>query len=221
MPSKSSDIRDTVCNTEYSVTWKVVMTDSPELKELEQQTYEAKHTDGVIDMFVGLSAVVIGAAWMVVPGILSGVTALVAICISPVLARRRRFVEERTGYVRFAEPRRLWERRIYTTVAVLFGGFMLLARPLGALQDEDIDWLLRPDTAVVWFVATVLLVLGLLTGLNRLYGYAVVLTVAGTAAVMMGGRLGWPLVVSGVVALLAGSVLMRRFISHHPRLDAS
>ena len=77
------------------------MAESPELKELEQQTYEAGHADGVIDMFAGLSAVAIGVAWLVVPGILSGVTALIAICISPVLARRRRFVQARTGYVKF------------------------------------------------------------------------------------------------------------------------
>ena len=197
------------------------MTDAAELKELEEQNYQAGHADGVVDTFVGLSAVVIGTAWLAIPDYLSVVTAVVAISISPVLAARRRFVERLTGYVKYTAPRRLWERRIYTTVAVLFAGFMLLARPLGALQDEDVDWLLRPDTAVVWLAAAVLLVIGVLTKLTRPYAYAVVLTVAGAAAVMIEGRLGWPLIVSGVVIAAVGSLLMKRFISHHPRTGPS
>lgn len=192
------------------------MANSSELKDLEQKTYRATHSDGVIDVFVGVSMVLIGAAWIVFPNVLSGVTAGVAVCISPMLAWRRRFLEARTGYVKFAESRRRWERRIYTTAAVLFGGFMVLARPLGALQPGEVDWRVNPDSLVVWLVATVLLVLAMLTKVSRLYGYALVLVVAGAAPVVTGDSFGWPLFISGVVIAAVGSMLLRRFVSQHP-----
>ena len=197
------------------------MTTPVELKELEQKTYRAAHSDGVIDLFVGASMVVIGVAWMVIPDVLSGVTAGVAVAISPMLARRRRFVEARAGYVVFTEPRRVWERRIYTTAAALFAGLMLLARPLGALQTDDVDWMIGPDSLVVWLLGAVVLVLGGLAGLNRLYGYAFVLAASGAAAVVIETRLGLPLVVSGAVIGAVGSVLVRRFIDRHPRIEDS
>ena len=195
------------------------MTNPPELKELEQRKYKATHTDGVIDAFVGLSMVIIGVAWIVIPGVLSVVTAGVAISISPMLAWRRRFIEDRTGYVMFTEPRRLWERRIYTTAAVLFGGFMLLARPLGSLQPEEIDWVVGPDSLVVWLVAAFALVLGGVTKLTRLFVYVLVLAAAGLVPVIITAEsFGWPLVMSGAVIGAVGSVLIRRFVTLHPRI---
>jgi len=196
-----------------------VVTNPPELKELEQRTYKATHSDGVIDVFVGLSMVVVGVTWIVIPNVLSGVTAGVAIAISPMLAWRRRFIEARTGYVMFTEPRRLWERRIYTTVAVLFGGFMLLARPLGSLKPEDIDWIMGPDSLVVWLVAAVLLLLGTLTKLTRLLVYSLVLISAGAVPfIITTEAFGWPLLISGAVIVAVGSALIRQFVTRHPRI---
>ncbi len=196
-----------------------VVTNPPELKELEQRNYKATHSDGVIDVFVGMSMVVIGVTWIVIPNVLSVVTAGVAISISPMLAWRRRFIEDRTGYVMFTEPRRLWERRIYTTAAVLFGGFMLLARPLGSLQPEDIDWMVGPDSLVVWLVAAVLLLLGVQTKLTRLLVYSLVLTAAGTIPFVISTEsFGWPLLISGAVIVAVGSALIRGFVIRHPRI---
>ena len=196
-----------------------MVTNPPELKELEQRNYKATHSDGVIDVFVGISMVVIGVTWIVIPSLLSGATAGVAIAISPMLAWRRRFMEDRTGYVMFAEPRRVWERRIYTAAAVLFGGFMLLARPLGSLQPEDIDWMIGPDSLVVWLVATVLLLLGVQTKLTRLSVYSLVLIAAGAIPFMVSTEsFGWPLLISGAVIVAVGSALIRRFVIRHPRI---
>lgn len=196
------------------------MRNSSELKDLEQKKYEATLSDGVLDVFVGVSLILIGAAWIVTPYWMSGAVALVAVLISPMLKRRRRFIEARTGYVMFTEPRRLWERRIYTTAAVLFGGFMILARPLGALQPGEMDWRVSPDSLVVWLLAAIAVVLAVLTKLNRLYGYALVLAVAGAAPAISDDSFGWPLVISGVVIAAVGSALLRRFVIQHPRIQA-
>ena len=195
------------------------MTNPPELKELEQRTWGATYYDGVIDIFVGVSMAWIGAVWLAFPGLMSGAVALVALSISPVLRKRKRFVEARTGYVKFTEPRRRWERRIYTTAAFLFAGFMLIARPLGSLQSEDIDWPLGPDSLIAWLLALIAVVLGVIIGAKRMFAYATTLIVTGAIAVMVDTLFGWPLVVSGVVITSVGWEMTRRFIKRHPRRE--
>jgi hypothetical protein len=193
----------------------------PELKELEQRAYSATHSDGVLDIFIGLSLAWIGAAWIAFPDYLSGAVALVAVSISPVMKRRRAFVEARTGYVKFVEARRLRERRTYLAAAFLFAGFMLMARPLGSLQSGDINWPVGPDSLVTWLLALIAVVLGVIVGGNRLFAYAATLTATGVIAVMVDTRFGWPLLVSGVVILVVGWVLRRQFANRHPRLETS
>ncbi len=196
------------------------MTNPPELKELEQKKYEAAYSDGVIDIFVGISLAWIGAMWLLFPDYLSGAVALVALLISPVMQRRRRFVEARTGYVRFTEPRRRRERRIYTTAGFLFAGFMLMARPLGSLQTGDIDWPVGPDSVITWLLALIAVVLGLIVGGKRMFAYATALIATGAIAVMVDTQFGWPLLISGVVIALTGYVMTRHFIKRHLRIEA-
>jgi len=196
------------------------MTNPPELKELEQRTYGATYSDGVIDIFVGVSLAWIGAMWLTFPDYLSGAVALVAVSISPVIGRRKRFVEARTGYVKFTEPRRRRERRIYTTAGFLFAGFMLMARPLGSLQSGDIDWPVGPDSLITWLLALIAVVLGVIVGGKRMFAYATALIATGAIAVMIDSPFGWPLLVSGVVIVLTGCVMTRRFVKRHPRIEA-
>jgi len=195
------------------------MTDAPELKGLEQRAYGATYSDGILDMFVGLSLALIGAVWIVFPDYLSGATALVAVSISPMVTRRRRFVEARVGYVRFTEPRRRRERRIYTAAGFLFGAFMLIARPLGSLQPEDIDWAVGPDSLVAWLLALIAVALSFFVEGKRLLAYAAILTISGAAAVETATRFGWPLLVSGAFILAVGLAMLRQFINRYPRTD--
>jgi uncharacterized membrane protein len=144
---------------------------------------------------------------------------LVAVSISPMARRRRRFVEARTGYVKFTEQRRRKERRVYTTAGLLFAAFMLLARPLGSLQHEAINWVVGPDALIAWLLALVVVALGVIVEAKRTIVYAAVLVVTGAIAVMADSRFGWPLLVSGVVIFLTGSVMTRRFVNRHPRTE--
>ncbi|MFC2177480.1 hypothetical protein ACFLRH_03595 [Actinomycetota bacterium] len=196
------------------------MTNPPELKELEQRAYGATYSDGVIDLLVGVSMAWIGAMWLAFPDYLSGAVALVALSISPVLGRRKRFAEARTGYVRFTEPRRRRERRIYTTAGFLFAAFMLMARPLGSLQPADIDWPVGPDSLITWLLALIAMVVGVIVGVKRMFAYAAALSTTGTMAVMVDTRFGWPLLVSGAVIALTGWAMTRRFVKSHPRIGA-
>ncbi len=197
------------------------MAEPQELRELERETYGATYSDGVIDTFVGLSMAWLGAMWLLLPDYLSGAAALVAVLISPMIKRRARFVEARTGYVKFTEQRRRRERGIYTTAGLLFAAFMLLARPLGSLQPDDIDWAVGPDTLIAWLLALVVVVIGLIVGAKRTVAYATVLVATGAVALMADTPFGWPLVVSGVVIFLTGVAMTKQFLSRYPRVEAS
>lgn len=192
------------------------MNNTPELRALEQERYGATYTDGVIDAFVGIAMAWLGAIWLLLPDYLPGAAALVAVSISPVMRRRNRFVEDRIGYVKFTEHRRRKERTLYTTAGILFAVFMLLARPLGSLQSDDIDWVVGPDALIAWLLALVAVVLGVVIGAKRTFVYAAVLIVGGAITVLVDTRFGWPLLVSGAVILLTGWWMMQQFMSRYP-----
>ncbi len=197
------------------------MTNPPELKELEQRTYGATYSDGVIDIFVGVSLAWIGAMWLTFPDYLSAAVALVAVSISPVMGRRRTFVEARTGYVKFTEPRRRRERRTYTTAGFLFAGFLLMARPLGSLKTGDIDWPVGPDSLITLLLALIAVVLGVIVGGKRMFAYATALIATGAIAAMIDPPFGWPFLISGAVIALTGWAMTRRFVKRHLRIEAS
>ncbi len=197
------------------------MTNPPELRELERESYGESYSDGVIDIFVGISTAWLGAMWLTWPGYLPGAAALVAVSISPMMARRKRFVEARTGYVKFTEQRRRRERAVYTTAGFLFAGLMLVARPLGSLQSDDLDWAVGPDSLIAWLLALVAVAIGIIVVAKRTFAYAAVLIATGAIAAMVEAQLGWPLLVSGVVIFLTGLVMTRRFLDRHPRTETS
>ncbi len=196
------------------------MINPPELRELEQERYGAAYSDGVTDLFVGVSMAWLGAMWLLLPDYLPGAAALVGLSISPMMRRRKRFVEARTGYVKFTERRRRRERWIYTTAGILFALVMLLARPLGSLQSDDIDWVVGPDTLIAWLLALVAVVLGVIVGGKRAFVYAAVLIATGAIAVMADTRFGWPMLVSGVVIFVTGWTMMRWFVNRYPGTEA-
>jgi hypothetical protein len=197
------------------------MTDTPDLKKLEQQAYGATYSDGVIDIFAGLSLAWIGTAWIWLPGFAGLAGVLPAVFVSTLLVARKRFVEARAGYVKFAEPRRRWERRNY--LATLIGGATLLSLGVGVFLavtsgNGDINWSVGPGL-LAWLLALIAMVLGFLVAAPRMFGYAAVLAVAGVFAAMADAGPGWPLLVSGLVVLSVGSVMLKRFVGRYPRVE--
>ena len=107
------------------------MTGERSLDALEREAYRASYDDGIIDLFVGLSLIWVGASWIWLhpASALSGV--LPAILAAPMLAARKRWLEARLGYVRWRPARRRWERRnllvmVVAGIAVLLIGGLTL-----------------------------------------------------------------------------------------------
>ena len=190
------------------------------LQSMEQSAYRRTYSDGIIDLFVGVSFLFIGAVWIWLPdyGALAGI--LPAVLVTAAITGRKQFVVRRLGYVRWSEPRRDKERR--NLIMLLGGGvFMLLVGVLaflvveGSLVDKTMLDLLAPGL-LAWLLAFLALGLAVLLEAWRFVFYGSALAAGGLATALLGANPGWPLLGSGVVIAITGLVMLVLFMKSHP-----
>ena len=190
------------------------------LQSMEQSAYRRTYSDGIIDLFVGVSFLFIGAVWIWLPdyGALAGI--LPAVLVTAAITGRKQFVVRRLGYVRWSEPRRDKERR--NLIMLLGGGvFMLLVGVLaflvveGSLVDKTMLDFLAPGL-LAWLLAFLALGLAVLLEAWRFVFYGSALAAGGLATALLGANPGWPLLGSGVVIAITGLVMLVLFMKSHP-----
>jgi len=178
----------------------------------------------VVDVFVGLSLIWIGACWLWLEAIAPFAPILVA-ALSPTLVPiRRRLTESRAGYVRWAEPRRTWERRQLTSLAALGVGALVAVGALIAyrmLADGAIDAGGFAAAIPAMLVAIPVVVVAVVTGLRRLWLYAFVIVATALATVAANENPGWPLVVGGLAMLVTGVAFFVEFWRSTPTGDGA
>jgi len=190
------------------------------LQSMEQSAYRRAYSDGIIDLFVGISFLWIGAAWIWLPDYSGLAGILPAVFVTVAIAGRKQFVERRLGYVRWSEPRRDRERR---NLIVLLGGgvFLLLMSVLvllvveDSLVDETMLDLLAPGL-LAWLLALLALGLAVLLEAWRFVFYGSALAAGGLATALLDANPGWPLLGSGVVIAITGLVMLVLFVKSHP-----
>ena len=185
---------------------------------LEREAYRSSYSDGIIDLFGGLSLLWIGAAWLWLPGLAGLAGILPAVLVVPVLSARARYVESRSGYVRWRTPRRRWERR--SLVVLLVGGllaFGLTVLVLAASGGSDTrGWSDIGPGLIAWLMALLSVILAAMLRTWRLASYALVLLLTGAVAVALDTNPGWPLLASGVVVTVSGGLMSKQYASEHP-----
>ena len=201
------------------------MTTQPDLGSLEDRAYRRTYTDGIIDLFVGLSLLWIGAVWIWLPDYAGLAGVLPAIFVAPVLAWRKQVVEPRTGYVKWAAPRRQWERR--NLIALVGVGVLLFLAGVGAFvafneapTDTDVVTAVMPGL-LAWLLALVTVGLGFLIQAWRMFAYAAVLAASGVVAALAEANPGWPLFIAGAVVATTGVVMLAVFLRSHPVAEVS
>ena len=199
------------------------MTGNHDLQNLEQQTYRDSYSNGIIDIYIGISLLWIGVAWIWLPDIAGLAGALPAIFIAPMLVARKRFSEKRIGYVKWTEPRRQWEHRNLVGALVLGTAFLLLG--VGAYifvsdsaADPDVLGNLAPGL-IAWLLALVAIGLAFLMPARRMLAYAMVLIAAGIWTAQENASPGWPLLAAGTVVTVTGIAMLIRFIRSNPVVD--
>lgn len=201
------------------------MTDYQDLGTLEKSAYRGSYSDGIVDIYVGLSLLWIGLAWIWLSDLAGLAGILPAVFIVPMLAFRKRMVETRVGYVKWAEPRRRWERR--NLVAVLAAGVLLLVLGLGAYvavtqssAETDVVSTLIPGLPA-WLLALLAIGLGFLMQTWRMFAYAAVLAVGGLVTAWADASPGWPMLAAGIVITATGAVMLVRFLHDYPMIEAT
>ena len=197
------------------------MSDHVDLPLMEREAYRAWWSDGIVDIYAGLSLLWIGAMWIWINDLSAVAGVLPAILVTPVLAARRRFVEARLGHVEWRPQRRRWERR--NMLLALAAGFGLLALGVGTflLVDTGGSALSYAPGILAWLLAALAVGLAFVLDAKRMLFYAAVLATSGAAVVALQAKPGWPMLACGTVATVVGLVMLRRFIERYPVVKPS
>lgn len=200
------------------------MENSSPLQDLEHRAYQRAYSDGLIDLFVGISLAWIGVAWIWLPDLAALAGIFPAVFAPVVIATRKSFVEDRAGYVRWSEPRRNREQRTLR-LALLFGVVIFLcgvvayfafeSSPTGGVTDFVAPALLA------WILAFVAIQLAYVLDAWRFLVYAVVLAVAGLVTAIESANPGAPLLAVGTVMTIAGTMMLVRFVISNPKEPAA
>ena len=191
-----------------------------DVDRLETDAYRARYDDGLIDLYVGLSLAFIGACWLWIESLAGLAGVFPAVFMAPFLMWRKSFIEGRTGYVKFGDERRRWERRnlvLLVAVGVIFFmmgiGAYLAFEADGAARDV-LDWIAPGLIALL--LAVVLAGAGVLTSTWRMLVYASCLVVTGVLAAVIDANPGLPLLVTGIVIAVWGTTMVIRFVRANP-----
>lgn len=200
------------------------MSPALDMGKVESKAYRSRFDDGLVDLFIGLSALWIGACWVWFDDLAGLAGLLPAILVAPFISFRTRFIDHRAGYVRFSEQRRSWERR--NLILLLLGGLATFALGIGAFVAFNEGGTLSEFISTIapgliaFLLAIAVLLIAVAAMLPRGFVYAGVLFVGGVWAVVQKTNPGVPLLIAGVVIFVWGSVLLVRFMSLHPSTDA-
>jgi hypothetical protein len=190
------------------------------LKSLESDAYRRAYSDGIIDLFVGISLLWIGLAWIWLPDFAGLAGVLPAVFVPVAMATRKRVVEGRVGYVKWSAPRRNKERR--NLIGLLGAGVLLFLAGIaaflvvdGSLVSEDVLESVMPGL-LAWLLA--ILALGLAYAMEawRFVAYAIALGIAGVVTAMQQANPGWPMLASGVLITITGLIMMIGFLRANP-----
>jgi hypothetical protein len=187
-----------------------------DLHGVERDAYRAYWSDGIVDIYLGLSLLFIGAMWTWVNDLSGLAGVLPAIFVAPVLAARKRFVEARLGHVEWRPARRGWERR--TRTLLLLAGLALFVLGFGAylVAAGGLTGLRIAPGILAWLLAGLALGLAVVLDARRFVVYAAVLAASGLVVVALEAAPGWPMLACGAVATVVGLVMLRRFVELHP-----
>lgn len=197
---------------------------SSDLEALEHRAYRSSYSDGIIDIFVGVSLLVIGAIWVWAEdyGAFAGI--LPAVLAASLLPLRKRVVEPRGGYVRWGERRRRSERRnlwgaATAGVAVFLLGIAAYFVADGSGGSRDVLADFGPGL-LAFILALLAFIIGMVLEHGRFFGYAAVLVAGGVFAVIADSNPGWPMLGAGVVASFVGLVMLMRYLRDNPVADS-
>jgi hypothetical protein len=201
-----------------------IVTEEPNLKEIERKAYMSYHQDGLLDIFAGLYILAFGLGiyatiiWdysfgLIMPG------ALIAIIIPIWIAAKRKITIPRIGYVNFGIRGSNKLTAIFIGMIVLGVGtlftFTLVSSQGGSMQLRDL--IFENGMLIVGLGTLVVCALfGYSTGLKRLYAYGLSATIALVIGHFMGVFFAYILFAVSIMVMVTGVAVLINFVKKYP-----
>ncbi len=193
---------------------------------LENRLYARRFEDGLLDLFVAIGLIVIGASWMLDAPVYGAIAPAVLV---PVWKQtRERMIEPRLQAVKF-NPEREARTRGSMLAWLIFGAAVLLteiaiflyaSRAEGSIIDRLSDVIVALPAALI----AIGLLGGLIIGARRFIGYALgALIIAAGGVLLNANQPGLLILGIGLMVCLSSAWLLTRFFRTNPspeRADA-
>jgi len=202
-----------------------MVTNQPDLKEIERRAYMSYHQDGLLDIFAGMFILGFGLGmfmdiiWDSFPIGLSMPAILVAVVLPMWIAAKRRITMPRIGYVNFGT-------RGANKITALFLGLMVaglgvfFAFTFATYQGGSRQWLdliFQNGMLIVGFGSLAVCILfGYSMGLKRLYAYGLVALIALLVGHFVGIFFAYILMALGTTVMVTGIALLIGFVRKYP-----
>lgn len=202
-----------------------MVTNEPNLKEIERRAYMSYHQDGLLDIFAGMYILAFGLGIVmdiildfgfgviIMPG------GLVAVALSIWIAAKRKITIPRIGFVKFRTGATTKLTAIFIGLIVLgLGTFSVFT--LANVQSESRMWLdliFQNGMLIVGFGSlAVCLLFGYSMGLKRLYVYGVLSMMALVIGHVMDIFFAYILTALGITVMVVGVALLIGFVKKYP-----
>lgn len=192
------------------------------LDERQRRVYMSYHEDGLLDLLVGLALLLAGIYALVDLGMPLG-AAWVVLWLPIWLSAKKSITARRVPDVEVSGEQYdgLWRAAGFSIAAIVllvFAGLTVLwGRNAGFISKQFVTALAEHLTLVLGLFATLLLgVAAWLSGLDRLYAYALVTALASVGAFLLGAPLALAVTVVAACVTVSGAVLLFRFMRTHP-----
>ncbi len=202
-----------------------MVTNEPNLKEIERRAYTSYHQDGLLDIFASMYILAFGLGIfmdMILDfgfGVIIMPGGLVAVALPIWIAAKRKITIPRIGFVKFRTGGTTKLTAIFIGLMVAgLGTFFVFT--FAAVQSELRMWLdlvFQNGMLVVGFGSlAVCLLFGYSMGLKRLYAYGVLSVIALVVGHFMGIFFGYILTALGITVVVAGVALLIGFVRKYP-----
>ena len=196
------------------------------LAEREQTDYLQYHGDGLLDIFIGLWLVGFGL-WILVDNAVF-IAMIPIFCVPVWRSIKKSITARRMGYLDFTPMSNargtLMGIMLVIVLSLALGMVLGLVVFRGQAAGDTPPWLLA---AVAWVRAHGTLALGLfgaflfgvsaaMSGLKRLYAYALLTVIIAAGGYLLGVSLSQTIVLLGIVVSLSGTMLLLRFLRRYP-----
>ena len=194
------------------------MSQNTHLKEIERKANQY-HGDGLIDIAIGFVILLAGIAEIFDQTSLAGVW--VVLWLPIMMSAKKSITVPRMRYIDFT-PKAQWKVKVVIVTVVLALAVLFTLGLVAFTKNEALpSWLtawLREYSRLVWPAALVGVgwLIALATGVKRLYAYAALAVIAFAGGYWF--NLDFPLLftVLGAVIVLAGMVVLVRFLRKYP-----